>query len=70
MVTDFTDSVIWSLGHGLHSDCAGWSWYELSGQSMHFDTPSYFVPAGQSAKYENKKNIASIFTISALWTVF
>ena len=49
MVTAFTDSVIWSLGHGLQLDCAGWSWYEPSGQSRHLDTPSYFVPAGQSA---------------------
>ena len=49
VVTVFTDSVIWSPGHGLQLDCAGWSWYEPSGQSRHFDTPSYFVPAGQSA---------------------
>lgn len=70
MVTDFNDSVPWFLGHGLHLDCAGRSWYELSGQSRHFDTPSYFVPAGQSAKNEHKKNIACISTVCPFLTVF
>ena len=70
MVTDFNVSVTWFLGHGLHLDWAVRSWYELSGQSRHFDSPSYFVPAGQSAKNENNNKIASIFTICSLLKVF
>lgn len=45
------------MGHGLHLVCAGWSWYEWRGQSSHLDTPSYFVPAGQSAKEDQTQNL-------------
>ena len=62
MVTALIDSVTWFLGHGLHLDCAVRSWYELSGQSRHFDIPSYFVPAGQSAK-DQKKNIFDLISM-------
>ena len=66
MVTAFNDSVTWFLGHGLHLDCPERSWYALSGQSRHFDTPSYFVPAGQSAK-DQKKNIIDFISMMSVF---
>ena len=38
----------------MHLDCPSWSWYECRGQSRHFDSSLYIVPAGQSAK--NRRN--------------